>query len=360
MNESVPQSQSSSISLCSLPSIRKRRKTFSVAIIAGACLAAQADAAEIRVCQSGCPYDSIQDAIDSAPEDTTIRILPGIYSESLVIANKRLRLVGAGAAATILDGASDPGSRVITFSCKSARKILLDGMTIMSGYPRAGFGGGGVENANCKVNLENSVITGNAARSGGGIINLGSMTLKNSTVSNNGAIDLGGGGILNSGVLEITETTVSNNSARNGGGGIENAGHLTATNVTIANNSARLGAGLANVAFAKGALTKVRLFHNEATSRGGAIYNVDDLSIVGSTVFSNMAGTMTTGQGGGVYNTDGANLTLRGVLITRNEAVVSGSDGGGLFNADGGVVIADDGTALVNNEPNDCVGEGCL
>ena len=48
-----------------------------------------------------------------------------------------------------------------------------------------------------------------------------------------------GGGINNAGTLTVTNSTIDNNSAIDGGGGIDNAGTLTVTNSTIADNARR-------------------------------------------------------------------------------------------------------------------------
>ena len=60
---------------------------------------------------------------------------------------------------------------------------------------------------------------------GGGIVNRGTLTLTNSTVSGNSAGSLGsGGGIFSFGTLTLTNSTVSGNSAGIHGGGISNTG----------------------------------------------------------------------------------------------------------------------------------------
>ena len=92
---------------------------------------------------------------------------------------------------------------------------------------------------------------------GGGIINSGTLTLMNSTVSGNhiaafGLVATGtGGGIANSGTLTVTRSTISGNRASGSagdsgeglGGGIANSGGtLTVTNSTISGNTASAAA----------------------------------------------------------------------------------------------------------------------
>jgi hypothetical protein len=71
-----------------------------------------------------------------------------------------------------------------------------------------------------------------SAARGGGIWNNGTLTVTNSTVSENTADS--GGGILTGGTLTVTNSTVSGNTAADVGGGIFNSGGtLTVTNTLI-------------------------------------------------------------------------------------------------------------------------------
>jgi hypothetical protein len=138
----------------------------------------------------------------------------------------------------------------------------------------AGFGGG-IENTG-KVTVTNSTVSNNSANYGGGIYNAWDLTVTNSTVSGNSALNGGygggiiastaengsavtaitystlsgnfgtrGGGMFNGGTLTITNSTLSDNSASNDGGGISNIyGTLTLTNSTLSSNSALYGGGV--------------------------------------------------------------------------------------------------------------------
>jgi hypothetical protein len=90
------------------------------------------------------------------------------------------------------------------------------------------------------LNLQNLTIAdGNSVDFAGGIENVGTLTVTNSTFSNNSAnIDAGGlvGGIYNNGgTLTVTNSTFYANSGA-AGGGILNGGTLTVTNSTFSNN----------------------------------------------------------------------------------------------------------------------------
>jgi hypothetical protein len=69
------------------------------------------------------------------------------------------------------------------------------------------------------------------------------LTVSASILSGNSASD--GGGIWNSGTVTVNDSTLSDNSAHFNGGGIYNAsGTLTANDSTVCGNSAPLGADL--------------------------------------------------------------------------------------------------------------------
>jgi hypothetical protein len=97
----------------------------------------------------------------------------------------------------------------------------------------AGFGAG-IYNANGRLTLANSTVSGNTAGTGGGGIynaNGGTLTLTNSTVSGNTAGFGGGGGIINQGTLTLTSSSLSGNTAtQSDGGGIDNGGTATLAN----------------------------------------------------------------------------------------------------------------------------------
>ena len=76
------------------------------------------------------------------------------------------------------------------------------------------------------------------------------MTIVNSTVNNNQALIVGflppfGDGISNYGTLTIQNTTISENTAAGSGsgGGVYNVGSLTAMNRTIRGNTGSSGGG---------------------------------------------------------------------------------------------------------------------
>ena len=68
------------------------------------------------------------------------------------------------------------------------------------------------------------------------------MQITNCTITNNSA-NGDGGGINNAGTLTVTNTKITNNNAVNGGG-ISTIGKLTLNNVTVTGNTADYGSGI--------------------------------------------------------------------------------------------------------------------
>jgi len=97
--------------------------------------------------------------------------------------------------------------------------------------------GGGVLNTGTLV-VEESIISNNTTiHSWSGLINWGSATIQNSTVSRNR-----GGGVYNSRTLEIVNSTIADNA----GGIFNSAGDLAIINTSISGNTTDTGGGIFN------------------------------------------------------------------------------------------------------------------
>jgi hypothetical protein len=146
---------------------------------------------------------------------------------------------------------------------------------------------------------------------GGGVTNLGALTVNNCTLSaNNGAL---GGGILNHGTMTVTNSTFANNIAGQGGAiNNNNPGVATIINSTFSGNHGPTTApvGIVNsgqMTAAKGAPLMVS---NGATaSFGGAILNFNRITVTNSTFSGNEVTTSTptaldgiAENGGAIYN----------------------------------------------------------
>ena len=123
--------------------------------------------------------------------------------------------------------------------------ISISGLTVANGRVTSANGGGILNQGTLTVS--NSTVSGNTALgdycstggNGGGILNQGTLTVSNSTLSSNSAsCSYGGGhvggGINNTGTLTVSNSTLSGNSSDSG---ISNSGNLTITNSTISGNA---------------------------------------------------------------------------------------------------------------------------
>lgn len=162
-----------------------------------------------------CGTASLQAAIDDASAGDTLRIVGTCHGPFHI--TKNLTLVGP---ATLEGGSSVVWVRlgaVVVFT-----SLLITGSTPSEGILNSGT-----------LTLRDSTVSGNTGSGAGGIANDGTLTLVNSTVSGNTAS--GAGGIDNTHTLTLINSTVSGNTA-DGVAGIFNGGTMTLTSSTVADN----------------------------------------------------------------------------------------------------------------------------
>lgn len=201
---------------------------------------------------------------------------------------------------------------------------ILDSLIITEGA--IGDDGGGIANVGM-LTITNSTLSSNIAGSeGGGIYNFfGTVTITDSTFSDNTA-GSGGGIYNNNGTVIITDSMLSGNSATVDGGGISGGGTLTITDSTLDDNTASSTGGAIYQASGNATITGSTLSGNNASASGGGVYsNSGNLTVTNSTLYDNHANL---GSGGGIYNF-GSTLNVTGSTFDSNGA--SGS-GGGIYN----------------------------
>ncbi len=160
----------------------------------------KADDTNDGVCDADC---SLREAIAAANPGDTVDVPADTYTLTLsseLTISKSLILSGVGAATTIIQaGTSTSGatSRVFTVTADVA-PVAISGVTIRHGNTNGR--GGGILNAGTLTVTDSSISDNTAELTGGGIHNNRTLTLANITISGNtvsGAVGAGGG-IFNS------------------------------------------------------------------------------------------------------------------------------------------------------------------
>ena len=265
---------------------------------------------------------SLRQAIQDACAGSTITfdMTPGhvispitLTSAELVI-SKNLTIQGPGANFLTVQRSTAIGTPIFRVFNIGSATVTISGLTIANGNTDDGAAGG----SNPGVN-------------GGGIINTGTLTITNSSITGN-----------------LTGSGGSNASGTGGpggdGGGIYNSGTLTVTNSTISGN--RTGPGGNGGATGTGG----------KGGSGGGIANTGTLSVVNSTFNGNQAGNGGNagssgtggagGDGGAVLSNTGTitNCTISGNQVgdggtAGDNGAASGGRGGGIFKGTVGPVL---------------------
>ena len=294
-----------------------------------------------------------------------------------------LTLLGAGAEMTTVASAM----RQRAFKVLANAKVQFHHFTITGGATENNEAGGGLFNAGALTMNHVRVVDiqiGNsdaASGNGGGIYNIGTLALFDTTIANNHAYD-NGGGMVNTGVLTMTNVQVTDNEAGGydgggNGGGIYNTGTVAIYRSQIIRNvanpfgaAAGTGGGISNEGVLNvydSVLQDNRADGGESQTRGGGVSNNGDALISGSTVAANMAelgggiavfggavrvvNSSVSGNqgsiGGGLWNSGGADVTLLNSTISQN--IVSG-DGGGLYSNDAGSRVSLQNSTVSENQ----------
>ena len=191
---------------------------------------------------------------------------------------------------------------------------------------------GGIYNTVATATLTDLHVLNNAGA--GGVANVGSATSRLSVtgcVVANNTSSTNGGGIKSDGaqnIVDINDTTISSNQANSAGGGIFNIGIMSISGSTIDNNRSRTGAGIDHYGGTL-SLTNDTISGNIAGDNGGGLYNRGSATLTNVTFAGNRATGAETG--GNIFN-DTASLTIK-------NSIVSGSNvDGNCFNSEGFII----------------------
>jgi len=225
--------------------------------------------------------------------------------------------------------------------------------------------GGGILNAGM-LNITASEISGNSASgpanqpaSGGGIINFGTLTISNSTLSNNNANQYGlGGGVANNKILNVVESVFSGNTALQGGGIDNNTanGNTTISQSTFSGNSAEVGGGITNSANLS--VTNSTFSTNSSVQGGGGLRSGGTAILLNNTFSGNSVGSIyvAAAGGGGIYNT--GTLSYKNNILANSIGNFSAyNQGSDCYNEVGVGTISVNTNNLIEvsaASPNDC------
>jgi hypothetical protein len=222
---------------------------------------------------------------------------------TIILTNGTIEISGqltiTGPGADVLAVSGNKVSRVFTVA--GPGPTTIQGLTIKEGRAEQG---GGIYSAEGFLTLNHLTFSNNLAMNaanaatsgeGGGLYNKGStLTVMNSTLSDNTTGGAGGGIHNFNGPLTVSNSTLSGNIAgSNGGGGINSYGStLTVINSTLSGNVAGdidgMGGG---IRMNYGALTvrNSTLTGNTATRVGGGIYSMNIATVNNSLIVGNTA-----------------------------------------------------------------------
>ncbi len=242
---------------------------------------------------------------------------------------------GGGAAIANMSRAGINGSAEIVGSTFTNNTSANNGGAIFN------VRGDGLTSESTTMTIEGSTFDNNTAYTGGAIYNTEEdtvLTANRITVTNNTATvgsgdnSRGGGGIYNRARVDINDSIITGNQAGYRGGAIFNyeftaglAATLNVNNTLIANNTlagAGQGAGIFNRQRGQTRLNNVTLTNNTGASQGGGIYNwrpstqPTDMDLVNVTLADNGATT-----GPQLYSTEGG----AGSVVSLDKTIISGA-----------------------------------
>jgi predicted outer membrane repeat protein len=326
--------------------------------------------------RSGQSYGTLQEAVTAASAEDTLKVKGTCYGTTTI--SKNLTIVGQsnpGFGPATLNGAKS-GS-VVTVEERATVAIM--GLTITGGsgtlevHECPGRCGGGVLNDG-SLTLTNSTVSDNEATvqegSGGGIYNNGEaegvLTLISSTVTGNTAT-LDGGGIRSiNGALTLINSAIAANKGNQDGGGISISFTqpflVTINNSSVTGNTARIDGGGIEVFESSATLNNSTVSGNSAPSGGGLIDIGSSVTLHNTSVKGNTATglphsfPLVFGNGGGIFDTGhsfNGSLVAPGTLALDGSSSVSQNtatrDGGGIYSAKPDAVSLNDSSSVTQN-----------
>jgi hypothetical protein len=254
----------------------------------------RAPTAELHVCPAGCPYTSVQAAVDAAAPGSVLKVAAGTYTDlhvrdgltQVVYISKTVTLQGGYTTANGFAGPPDPEANPTILDAQGKGRVIvvrgagptIEGFTITGGYvekPGGVGSGGGIHIQDASPTIRDNWIVDNSADGDGGAIfvNRGSAQILENRIVGNTATWSGGLRIINNADVQIIGNLIEGNVAQNAGGGIDleccgGTTPLIARNVILDNDGGARGGGIiVNTTYAR--LVNNVLAGNRATDGAG-------------------------------------------------------------------------------------------
>jgi uncharacterized repeat protein (TIGR01451 family) len=225
-----------------------------------------------------------------------------------ILANVTINGVGAGN--TIIDGGSIDQVFDIPIS-DLGLTVNISNVTVQNGH------GGGIHNNGATMTINNSTISNNKTYVGGGIYTSGgTVTISNSTIANNEAAIWAGGGIqIRDSTVHISNSTIANNTGRGIHSGWSDTTTLNVIDSTIfGNNDGGITAGIAN----RLNIANSTISDNFTNHDGGGIFSLGTTNLTNVTITNNIADNDNNGNGdgGGIYG--GGAFNIKNSIVAGN------------------------------------------
>ena len=233
-------------------------------------------------------YPTIQAGIDAAADGDIVLVADGIYTgdgnRDIDFGGKAITVKSEnGPDLTIIDCQGGPTDehRGFYFHHSEGPNSVLEGFTIRSGYVYPDCGGG-ISCYTSSPTINNCIITGNFAYSGGGIccVDYSSPAVTNCNIAGNSASYDGGGIYCLDSSPTITNCIITENGALDNGGGIScysSSSSPTITNSIIAENSADNCGGGIYCYFSSPTITNSTITGNSGLGGGGMCFEFSSL-----------------------------------------------------------------------------------
>ena len=277
---------------------------------------------------------TLRQAVSDATSGNTITFSHTLSGQTIMLTSGQITVdkdltISASGVDIVVDGGTN--DRHFWFRWDTTN--VLEGLTLTNGY--SGGRGGAVESYGT-LTISNCIFVGNSANDGGAIYSgSDTLTISDTTLSNNTAASRGGGIYNDEGTVSVVFSALQGNHASVDGGGIYGSeGSLTLSNVSVYANHAEYndGGGI-NVKSGACSLYNVTLSANTSEGSGGGIFfSLGTLEVSESIISSN-----TSYQFGGGVDCHSGTLTVSNSTLRANFAEAAG---GGISAWNGTLAVA--------------------